>query len=168
MDAMLNVLNSAPKNTKKRKPKPAETSKKPNQDSSSPPQRSNPLSPQLLQQQSTKPGSQSPPSGSPVHSPSTLDLDALTAVPQTPSSVHDDGGGSLSFSEPSAALSDYVPLSTDVAAAVTAAEGTIPDQEPTAINVEPLIEKPPQLKVLIGNNDRQIYHPVFILIIVML
>lgn len=122
MDAMLNVLNSAPKITKKRKPKP-EINKKNNESSS--------LSPQ----HHSKPESQSP-SRSPLHSPSTLDLDSLTAL-QSPSlsNVTDE----LSFTEPTT-LSDYVPLSTEI---VVAEDVVIPDQEPT------LIEKPPQLKVLI-------------------
>jgi len=130
MDTVLNVLNSAPKISKKRKPKP-ETVKK-NQNPSSSPLASS-LSPP---HSSSKIDSQSPPR-SPVHSPSTLDIDSLAAT-------HSDATGdeSLSFSEPSMS-SDYVPLSGEIN---IIAVDVKPDTEPTTINVEPIIEKPPQLK----------------------
>lgn len=130
MDAMLNVLNSAPKITKKRKPK-SETIKK-NHDS---PPSTTPLSPSHSSLKSVV-DLPSPPR-SPVHSPSTLDLDSLT-IPQ-PVSNPDE---SLSFSEPTLS-SDYVPLSTENAKE----DDVTPDPEPV-INIEPIIEKPPQLKVL--------------------
>lgn len=128
MDAMLNVLNSAPKVTKKRKPK-SETIKK-NQDS---PPSTIPLSPSHL---SFKTVDLPSPSRSPVHSPSTLDLDSLT-IPQPVLNADE----SLSFSEPTLS-SDYVPLSTENATK----DIIISDPEPV-INEEPIIEKPPQLKV---------------------
>ena len=93
MDAMLNVLNSAPKVTKKRKPKP---DVKKNQDSP----------PSAILLSSAKPDLPSPPR-SPVHSPSTLDLDSLV-LPQPLANVDE----SLSFSE-SITPSDYVPLSVE-------------------------------------------------------
>jgi hypothetical protein len=126
MDAVLNVINSAPKITKKRKPK-TEAIKK-NQDS----QLTTPLSPSHL---SSKLEISSPPK-SPVHSPSTLDLDSLT----TPQSNNDE---SLSFSE-TAMSSDYVPLLTE-----NNTNDVVPDHmisEPIT-KEEPIIEKPPQLKV---------------------
>lgn len=126
MDAVLNVINSAPKVTKKRKPK-AETIKK-NQDS----QLTMPLSPSHL---SLKPEISSPPR-SPVHSPSTLDLDSLT----TPQSNNDE---SLSFSETTMS-SDYVPLLTENNMDDVVPDNVIP--EPMT-KEEPIIEKPPQLKV---------------------
>lgn len=127
MDAMLNVLNSAPKIPKKRKPKP-ETGKKNNCDTSPP---TAPLSPQphiKLESQS--------PSRSPVHSPSTLDLDSLTN-PQSQSADE-----SLSFTE----SSDYIPLSAAETATDVTEDPVTSDPEPT-VNVEPIVEKPPQLKV---------------------
>ncbi|XP_060876744.1 serine/threonine-protein phosphatase 1 regulatory subunit 10-like [Metopolophium dirhodum] len=123
MDAMLNVLNSAPKVTKKRKPKPDVVKK----DQDSPPS-SIPLSP-------VKPDLSSPPR-SPVHSPSTLDLDSLV-LPQPMANAADE---SPSFSE-SVTPSDYVPLSAEN----TASHDVTPDPEPE-LNVEPIVEKPPQLK----------------------
>lgn len=125
MDAMLNVLNSAPKVTKKPKRKPKPDVVKKDQDS---PPSSIPLSP-------VKPDLSSPPR-SPVHSPSTLDLDSLV-LPQPMTSADE----SLSFSE-SAKPSDYVPLSAEN----TASHDVTPDPEPE-LNVEPVVEKPPQLKV---------------------
>lgn len=127
MDAVLNVINSAPKVTKKRKPK-VETIKK-NQDS----QLATSLSPSHL---SSKPELSSPPR-SPVHSPSTLDLDSLTA----PQPNNDE---SLSFSETTMS-SDYVPLLTE-----NNTDDVILDHEPM-IKKEPIIEKPPQLKVCFIN-----------------
>jgi len=124
MDAMLNVLNSAPKVTKKRKPKPDAVKK--NQDS---PPSANPLSP-------VKPDLTSP-LRSPLHSPSTLDLDSLV-LPQSLSNADD----SQSFSE-SISPSDYVPLSAEN----TTSHNMTPDPEPE-LNVEPIVEKPPQLQVL--------------------
>lgn len=126
MDAVLNVLNSAPKITKKRKPK-VETVKKP-QDSQSAAPSSPPLS-------SLKSDIPSPQMRSPLHSPSTLDLDSLTM--SQPLANTDEP---QSFTEPTTP-SDYVPLSTD-----NTATNVTSDPEPT-INVEPIIEKPPQLKV---------------------
>jgi len=123
MDAMLNVLNSAPKITKKRKPKPDAVKK--NQDS---PPSTNPLSP-------VKPDLSSPPR-SPVHSPSTLDLDSLVLPQPLPNADE-----SQSFSE-SITPSDYVPLSAEN---TTSLDVTL-DPEPE-LNVEPIVEKPPQLKV---------------------
>lgn len=133
MDAMLNVLNSAPKIPKKRKPKP-EAGKKNNCDASPP---TAPLSPQSH----IKLESQSPPR-SPVHSPSTLDLDSLTN-PQSLSNADE----SLSFSEPS----DYVPLSAENSANATEDAQVTPEPKPM-VNVEPIVEKPPQLKVGIRLN----------------
>eukprot|EP00102_Acyrthosiphon_pisum_P001948 XP_001942920.3 PREDICTED: putative mediator of RNA polymerase II transcription subunit 26 [Acyrthosiphon pisum] len=124
MDAMLNVLNSAPKVTKKPKRKPKPDVIKKDQDS---PPSSIPLSP-------VKPDLSSPPR-SPVHSPSTLDLDSLV-LPQPMTNADE----SLSFSE-SVTPSDYVPLSAEN----TASHDVIPDPEPE-LNVEPIVEKPPQLK----------------------
>lgn len=126
MDAMLNVLNSAPKVTKKRKPKP-ETTKKP-QDS----QLATPLSPIHLSSKSDLP---SPPK-SPILSPSTLDLDSLT-LSQSSANVDES---SQSFSE-SITSSDYVPLPTE-----NNSVEIEPNLEPM-INIEPISEKPPQLKV---------------------
>lgn len=123
MDAMLNVLNSAPKVPKKRKPKPDAVKK--NQDS---PPSTIPLSP-------VKPDLPSPPR-SPVHSPSTLDLDSLV-LPQPLTNADE----SPSFSELNTP-SDYVPLSAEN----TTSHDVTPDPEPE-LNVEPLVEKPPQLKV---------------------
>lgn len=128
MDAMLNVLNSAPKITKKRKPK-SEAIKK-TQDS---PPLTTPSSPSHSSLKSVDLPS---PPRSPVHSPSNLDLDSLTIPPPVTSADE-----SLSFSEPTLS-SDYVPLSTEN---VTQDDIT-PDPEPV-ITVEPIIEKPPQLKV---------------------
>ncbi|CAH1736219.1 serine/threonine-protein phosphatase 1 regulatory subunit 10 isoform X2 [Aphis gossypii] len=120
MDAMLNVLNSAPKVTKKRKPKPDVVKK------NSPPP-AIPLSPVKSDLPS--------PSRSPVHSPSTLDLDSLVlSEPLT------SANESPSFSE-SITPSDYVPLSTEN----NTSDDVIPDPEPE-LNVEPIVEKPPQLK----------------------
>lgn len=123
MDAMLNVLNSAPKVTKKRKPKPDAIKK--NQDS---PPSAIPLSP-------VKSDLPSPPR-SPVHSPSTLDLDSLV-LPQPLTNADE----SLSFSE-SITPSDYVPLSVEN----NTSDDVTLDPEPE-LNVEPIVEKPPQLKV---------------------
>lgn len=118
---MLNVLNSAPKVTKKRKPKPDVVKK------NSPPP-AIPLSPVKSDLPS--------PSRSPVHSPSTLDLDSLVlSEPLT------SANESLSFSE-SITPSDYVPLSTEN----NTSDDVTPDPEPE-LNVEPIVEKPPQLKV---------------------
>lgn len=142
---MLNVLNSAPKVTKKRKPKPDAVKK--NQDS---PPSTIPLSP-------VKPDLPSP-SRSPVHSPSTLDLDSLVLT--QPITNTDE---SLSFSE-SVTPSDYVPLSTEN----TASHDVVtPNPEPE-LNVEPIVEKPPQLKVFnifekLTNNLSSIFSLSFIL-----
>lgn len=138
MDAiMLNVLNSVPKIPKKRKPKPENAKKNP--DSSSP--STTPLSPSHLTIKTELP---SPPR-SPLHSPSTLDLDSLTAP--LPLSNADE---SMSSSEPTT-LSDYVPLSSAAENVTIAGERVdnvvaAPDPEPT-LKVEPIVEKPPQLKV---------------------
>jgi len=125
MDAMLNVLNSAPKVTKKRKPKPDALKK--TQDS--PPSSATLLSP-------VKSELSSPPR-SPVHSPSTLDLDSLV-LPQPLTNADE----SLSFSESITTPSDYVPLSTEN----MTADDVTTDPQPE-LNVEPIVEKPPQLKV---------------------
>lgn len=124
MDNLLNVLNAAPKISKKRKPKPEGTKKSLDLsiNSSSPPH------------STSKPESQSP-----VHSPSTLDLDSLTA-PRADTSLDE----SLPFSEPSE-TSVYVPISSENCTVAT--EDATPDPEPAAIKVEPIVEKPPQLKV---------------------
>lgn len=117
---MLNVLNSAPKVTKKRKPKPDIVKK-----NSPPPAISSPVKSDLPS-----------PSRSPVHSPSTLDLDSLVlSEPLT------SANESLSFSE-SITPSDYVPLLTEN----NTSDDVTPDPEPE-LNVEPIVEKPPQLKV---------------------
>lgn len=139
MDAMLNVLNSAPKIPKKRKPK-LETGKKNNCDTS-------PTTAPLSPQPHIKLESQSP-SRSPVHSPSTLDLDSLTN-PQSLSNADE----SLSFTE----SSDYTPLSAETATDVIE-DPVTSDPEPTAVNVEPMVEKPPQLKVCnrIGYNSSRL------------
>lgn len=117
---MLNVLNSAPKINKKRKPK-SESNKKVNDSS----QLATPLSPPLK-------------SESPLHSPSTLDLDSLSGL-QSELSIADE---SLSFSEPSTLLTDYVPLSVE-----NITESAISDPTEPLIKEDPVVEKPPQLKV---------------------
>lgn len=128
MDNLLNVLNSAPKIPKKRKPKPDGAKK--NSDSPA-----HPVSPP----HSTLKTDPQSPSKSPMHSPSTLDLDSLTA-PHPDTSLDE----SLPFSEPTT-TSDYVPISTENSVVPT--EDLTPDPEPVPIKVEPIVEKPPQLKV---------------------
>lgn len=131
MDNLLNVLNSAPKTPKKRKPKPDAAAKK-----NPEPSATSPSPPHV----SVKTEHPSPPR-SPVHSPSTLDLDSLT-VPQPETSLDE----SLSLPEPKTP-SDYVPLSADSPTAVDAKDDVTSYPEPAEINVEPIVEKPPQLKV---------------------
>lgn len=118
MDAMLNVLNSAPKVNKKRKPK-LDSNKKAND------QLATPLSPPLK-------------SDSPLHSPSTLDLDSLSAT-QSESSIVNE---SLSFSEPPTPPTDYVPLLEEINSEIVTSE---PSE--SMLKVEEIDEKPPQLKV---------------------
>lgn len=143
MDAMLNVLNSAPKVVKKRKPKP-ENAKK-TADPSSPSTTTTTTIPSLspTHHLAIKTELPSPPR-SPLHSPSTLDLDSL-AAPLPPLSNADEP---MSSAEPPAGASDYVPLSSAAEnVVVTIADNVaVPDPEPI-VNVEPIVEKPPQLKV---------------------
>ncbi|VVC44557.1 Hypothetical protein CINCED_3A000845 [Cinara cedri] len=123
MDAMLNVLNSAPKVVKRRKHK-SETVKKVTE----------PTLPvdQLTQPQLTIKTEPLSPPRSPVVSPSALDLDSLKLPTNTDES--------MPFSEPTA-TSDYV-LSAEKKPSETV---VTPDPEPI-VQEEPLVEKPPQLK----------------------
>lgn len=136
MDAMLNVLNSAPKITKKRKPK-IEIAKK-SSDSCSTIPSSPPSQPSSATHSSLKTEQSISPSRSPIHSPSTLDIDSLNVSSQ--SNIDE----SLSFSEPRIQPSDYVPLSEENN---TSEDLIAPVLEPEIKAIEPITEKPPQLKV---------------------
>lgn len=136
MDAMLNVLNSAPKITKKRKPK-IEIVKK-SSDSCSTIPSSPPSQPSSATHSSLKTEQLISPSRSPIHSPSTLDIDSLNVSSQ--SNIDE----SLSFSEPRIQQSDYVPLSEENN---TSEDLIAPVLEPEIKAIEPITEKPPQLKV---------------------
>lgn len=138
MDAMLNVLNSAPKITKKRKPK-IETVKK-SCDSCSTIPSSPPSQPSSATHLSLKTDQLLSPSRSPIHSPSTLDIDSLNLTSQS------NADEPLSFTEPMIQPSDYVPLSEEMNISEDLVALSI---EPTIKAVEPITEKPPQLKVSI-------------------
>ncbi|XP_050440993.1 serine/threonine-protein phosphatase 1 regulatory subunit 10-like [Adelges cooleyi] len=127
MDAMLNVLNSAPKNCKKRKTKP-EALKKPEK------QVEIPTSPTLKSDNFP-----SSPSQSPLRSPSTLDLDSLVQSSETLSSS-DEPQPPLESPLPSA----YIPPSSTETTNMTSV-----NEQPNPIEVvdtEKAVEKPPQLK----------------------